>query len=400
MTFNKQRLRHLLNSFADNKAAEHEIEEMLNLLRQQGDKELESFITELKHEPNNYTSEFPVDWENVWDKIHHSAIKPEIAVRKMRWFRAAAAILILITIGAYFFNHSTKSTKKEIVRSVPVPIRELPNDVQPGGNKAILTLANGSQIILDSASNGILAKQGKTNIVKLSNGQLAYQGVNHQSGEVMYNTIGTPRGGQYKLVLPDGSGVWLNAISSIRFPTAFLGKERKVQITGEAYFEITKDHSRPFKVIVMTPSRNEGMEVEVLGTHFNINAYNDEPEIKTTLLEGSVKVNSGNNHMVIKPGQQSQVNSSGILKLIPNADVDEAVAWKDGRFEFRDADLKTILRQIMRWYDVDVAYESNLPDRYFTAAISRNKSLTGVLKILRLSDIDFKLDGKKLTVIP
>jgi transmembrane sensor len=401
MTFYEQRVRHLLRLFTDNKATEHEIREMLSLLRrQEGDKELESFMLELQQEPDGVASLLPVDWESIWDTIHESAIEPVVPVKKMRWLRVAAAIIILISISAYFFN---RSTKNEIVKIEPVQELKkdvLPkNDVLPGGNKAILTLANGSQIVLDSAANGILAQQGNT-VIKLTNGQVVYKGAGNQSNEVLYNTMGTPRGGQYRLILPDGSMVWLNAVSSIRFPTAFTGKERKVEITGEAYFEIAKDISRPFRVLVTPPSGNEGMEVVVLGTHFNINAYKDEPTINTTLLEGSVKVTKGTSLTIIKPGQQTQLNNSGVIRVIPDADVAEAVAWKDGRFEFKDADLKTILRQVMRWYDVDVEYQGNIPDRYFTAAISRDKTLSVVLKILKLSDIDFKLEGKKLTVTP
>jgi len=395
MTFYEQRVRHLLRLFADNKATEREIEEMLSLLtRQEGDKELESFMMELQQEPDGDTSLHPADWESIWDRIHHSAIEPMTPVKKMRWLRVAAAVIILISSGAYFFNRSTKT---EIVKIEPARHLKgdvlLKNDVLPGGNKAILTLANGSQIVLDSAANGTLAHQGHT-VIKLTNGQVVYKEAGAKANEVFYNTMSTPRGGQYRLILPDGSMVWLNAVSSIRYPTAFIGKERAVEITGEAYFEVAKDASMPFKVAV------NGMEVAVLGTHFNINAYNDEPVIKTTLLEGSVKVSTGTSSSIIKPGQQTQLNNSGLIKVIPDADVAEAVAWKDGRFEFKDADLKTILRQVMRWYDVDVEYQSNIPDRYFTAAISRDKTLSGVLKILKLSDVDFRLEGKKLTVTP
>jgi ferric-dicitrate binding protein FerR (iron transport regulator) len=212
--------------------------------------------------------------------------------------------------------------------------------------------------------------------------------------------MATPRGGQYRLVLPDGSRVWLNAVSSIRFPTAFTGQERKVEISGEAYFEVVKDPSRPFRVLVRPAAGNRNMEVEVLGTHFNINAYQDEPAIKTTLLEGSVKVTNGTDHTMIRPGQQTQLSINGVTKVIQDADVSEAVAWKEGRFQFNDTELKTIMRQVMRWYDVDLEYKGNVPDRYFTADISRNKTLSGVLTILKLSDVDFRLDGKKLTVTP
>ena len=387
--------------FADNKATEQEITEMLRLLRQkEGDKELDSLVNQLRQEPDSDSSRLQVDWESIWDTIHQSAIQPVAPVRKMKWLHVAAAIIILVSISAYVFNRIALNGKAngEVVKTEP--LQKVNNDILPGGDKAILTLANGSQIILDSAANGIVAQQGKTEVTKLANGQLVYKGAGDRENEVLYNTMATPRGGQYRLVLPDGSKVWLNAVSSIRFPTAFTGKERSVEITGEAYFEIAKDQSRPFRVLVRPVSGNGVMEVEVLGTHFNINAYQDEPAIKTTLLEGSVKVTNGTNHTIIKPGQQTQLNDNGVIKLIQDADVAEAVAWKDGRFEFNDTDLKTIMRQVMRWYDVDVEYQNNMPDRYFTADISRNKTLSGVLTILKLSDVDFKLEGKKLMVTP
>src|SRR6185295_13408999 len=267
-----------------------------------------------------------------WDTIHQSAIKPVTPVRKMKWLRVAAAIIILISMSAYVLTQITVNRKAndEVVKVEPLAV--VNNDILPGGDKAILTLANGSQIILDSAANGVVAQQGKTEVMKLANGQLVYKGAGGPANDVLYNTMATPRGGQYRLVLPDGSRVWLNAVSSIRFPTAFTGNERKVEITGEAYFEIVKDQSRPFRVLVKPPSGNEDMEVAVLGTHFNINAYKDEPVIKTTLLEGSVKVSRGTSLTIIKPGQQSQLNNSGVISVVPDADVAEAVAWKDGRF--------------------------------------------------------------------
>lgn len=396
MTNYKERVRHLLRLFADNKATEQEISEMLSLLRQEeGDKELESFMMGLRHESNGNFSHLPGDWESIWDTIHQSAIRPAAPIRKMKWLRVAAAIIILFSASTYFwFNQKTKNEEVAITE----PVQELKSDVLPGGDKAILTLANGSQIVLDSAANGKLAQQGNTEVIKLANGQLVYKGMGDPGNEALYNTMSTPRGGQYKLILPDGSKVWLNAVSFIRYPTAFTGKERTVEITGEAYFEVAKNPSRPFRVFVNPPSGDGGMEVSVLGTHFNINAYEDEPTIKTTLLEGSVKVSKGTSNTIIKPGQQTQLTTSGAIKVIHDADVAQAVAWKDGRFEFKDADLKAIMRQIMRWYDVDVEYQGNIPDRYFTADISRNKTLSGVLKILKLSDVDFKLEGKKLTV--
>jgi len=378
MAFDEQRLKYLLQLLANNNATKEELSEMVTLLRREDvDQALES-----------------VEWERIWDKVQEAMMRQVTPIRKMNWLRVAAAAGIIVSIGTsvYFLNlNSNSDTSGNTAKAVPS--QKPPDDVLPGGNKAILTLANGQQIILDNAANGVLAQQGASNVVKLDNGQLAYKGTGAKPDEVIYNTLGTPRGGQYRLMLPDGSKVWLNAVSSIRYPTAFTGKERRVEITGEAYFEIVKDASRPFKVSV-----NSSMEVSVLGTHFNINAYTDEPTIKTTLLEGSVKVKHNEHSVVIKPGEQTQFNGEGTMKVVHDANVDQAVAWRNGLFEFDDADLQSILRQIMRWYDVDVEYQGNIPDRYFTAIISRDKTLTGVLEILKLSDIDYKLEGKKLVV--
>ncbi|MBX2922794.1 MAG: DUF4974 domain-containing protein [Chitinophagaceae bacterium] len=390
----KERIKHLLRLFADNAATEEDIKEMLFLLRQDTeDKELESFIQELRQETRNETLNMLVDWEGMWESV-----RPPAPVKKMHWWRVAAAAVIILGVGSYFWFNDRAETSKEIVQSGTV--QELSKDIQPGGDKAVLTLADGSQIVLDSTANGRLATQGNSEVIKLSNGQLVYRGTGDGKDEVLYNTMSTPRGGQYSLILPDGSKVWLNAVSSIRYPTAFKGGERNVEITGEAYFEVAKDQLHPFKVSVHSASGKESMQVEVLGTHFNINSYNDEPLASTTLLEGSVKVTAAAGSTVVKPGQQVQVTEGGKIKMNPDINITDVVAWKDGYFIFRDADLKTIMRQIMRWYDVEVKYENeNIPNRYFTADISRNKTLSGVLKILEQSNIRFKLEGRILTVM-
>jgi transmembrane sensor len=383
MAADEKRLTYLLKLFTDNQATKEEIREMLILLRREGDND-----------------ELPsVEWERLWHNVYQSAVRPPAQVRKLKWLRvAAAAIILLIATGAYLFNRNSSGSTKTSMATLQ-PAKGQIQDVLPGGNKAILTLGNGQQIVLDNAQDGIVAQQGNADVVKLANGELAYKRSGEKVEEVIYNTLGTPRGGQYRLILPDGSKVWLNAVSTIRYPTAFTGSERKVEITGEAYFEVTTDARKPFIVVVAKDIlRYNDLKIEVLGTHFNINAYSDEPIAKTTLLEGSVKVTRENQSVVIKPGEQTQLNNSGILKIIRNANVDEAVAWRNGLFEFQDTDLQSILRQVMRWYDVDVEYQGEIPDRYFTAIISREKTLTGVLEILKLSDIDYKLDGKKLVV--
>ncbi len=268
--------------------------------------------------------------------------------------------------------------------------------VQPGGNKAVLTLADGSRITLDSAGNGAIASQGNVQVIKLDSGQLAYNasGVSGKGRAIGYNTLATPRGGQFRIILPDGSKVWLNAASSLRFPNAFEGKEREVQLSGEAYFEVAKNPSMPFKVKV-----NE-MAVQVLGTHFNVMAYPDEPGIRTTLLEGAVKVQHGTQAVQLAPGQQAQLSPAGSITTQDGVDVEEVVAWKNGYFHFNRESLQGVMRQIGRWYDAEITYEGQIAPRQFGGKIERSSSVTEVLKILELSKVHYRIEGKKIIVMP
>jgi ferric-dicitrate binding protein FerR (iron transport regulator) len=326
------------------------------------------------------------------------------------WFRYAAVLLLLIGAGYLFYDNFYKG--KMFVQLDPVR----KPDVAPGGNKAVLTLADGSVIVLDSAANGLLSQQGNTKVMKSASGQLAYEAggpvnvagsgnstASNGTGVVKYNTISIPRGGQYQIQLPDGSQVWLNSSSSLRFPTAFYGKSREVEITGEAYFEIAKDVNRPFYV------KANKMSVEVLGTHFNINAYTDEPVVKATLLEGSVRVKKAGESVVMTPGQEAQVineamgdasTGRAMIKLINDADLEEAVAWKNGLFHLTSADVGTIMRQLVRWYDVDVEFEGGIPSGHITGEVPRNTSLAKVLKVFETSGVHFRIEGRKIIVTP
>lgn len=312
-----------------------------------------------------------------------------------KWWMRSAAAVVLIGLVVLFFITTGNKKQSTIVAEVPVKQTE---EIVPGGNKAMLTLADGSTIILDSAANGLLSQQGGIKVQKLDNGLLAYT-INGklvtENDQAFYNTITTPRGGQYQVTLSDGTQVWLNAASSIHFPVVFAGTERKVEITGEAYFEVAKNAAMPFKVITGSS------EVEVLGTHFNINSYTDESSVKTTLLEGLVKVSvTGNNQSpkFLKAGQQTVLNKEGRISILNNADLEEAVAWKNGRFQFNSADLKSILRQISRWYDVDVEYRGNV-DIHFTGQLPRNDNVTKVFDKLALTgEVHFKTEGKKIIV--
>ena len=310
------------------------------------------------------------------------------------WFRAAAAaILISLSMTAYFLFTGSKQNKQSIAanKQVAAPVK---NDVAPGSTGAVLTLSDGSVIVLDSATDGSLATQGNTKILK-TGGAVQYVAGTVTTEQVSsYNTVGTPRGRKFQLVLEDGTKVWLNAESSIRFPTVFSKSERQVTITGEVYFEVAKNVERPFTVSV------NGMQVQVLGTHFNINAYNDEPAIKTTLLEGSVKVIKNDHSKMLAPGQQASLNyTNNQVRLIKNVNTKEIVAWKNDQFSFNNTSLENLMRQLSRWYDVEIVQPATREPLTFTGNISRKSNLSDVLKMLELTgEVRFLIEGKKVTV--
>jgi ferric-dicitrate binding protein FerR (iron transport regulator) len=268
----------------------------------------------------------------------------------------------------------------------------------PGGNKALLILANGSTVTLDSAKDGVLATQGDTKVEKLAGGKLAYA-TEGRTGDgtapaVLYNTVRTPNGGQYQVTLPDGSRVWLNAATSLRFPTTFAGADRTVELNGEAYFEVAPLKDHPFQVKV------GHMTVNVLGTHFNVMAYGDEESIRTTLLSGAVRIEGGNSPKRLEPGQEARLNPLTMNMVVAEADTDQAVAWKNGLFQFDGAGLKEVMRQVARWYDVDIQYEGTV-ERHFSGYIARSAPLTEVLHMLeRAGKTQFTLEGRTVTVKP
>jgi ferric-dicitrate binding protein FerR (iron transport regulator) len=310
---------------------------------------------------------------------------------------------VLLVGGAAVGYKILKQDKGEILNQVQHDGQG--GDIAPGSEKAVLTLADGSTIILDNAANGNVAQQGGTKIIKLDNGQLAYDAGRNThrrvlSGELLYNTISTPRGGQYQITLPDGTKVWLNAASSIKFPTAFSGSTREVEMTGEAYMEIAKNSKQPFRV------KANGTEIQVLGTSFNINAYSDEEAVKTTLIEGRVRVSSLKSNVILKPGQQARIalavssdqQAKGIT-VVNDADIQQALAWKNSLFKFNDASIEVIMRQLARWYNLDVVYEGNVT-KTFLATIPRNVPISQVLEALEITGaVKFKVEANKVTVI-
>jgi ferric-dicitrate binding protein FerR (iron transport regulator) len=311
--------------------------------------------------------------------------------RTRRWSRYAAAVILLLAgMGTWWALHRSPTT--------PVPHTVAAHDLAPGGNKATLTLADGSHITLDSANTGVVAKQGNATVQKLANGRLAYRRVEAPSTAVLFNTLTTPRGGQYQLSLPDGTQVWLNAQSSITYPTAFTGSTRKVTITGEAYFEVVKNAHQPFSV------EDKGMTIEVLGTSFNVNGYDDEEFSTTTLVEGKVQVSYEKVGALQNPGMQARVfrapNPGNQLPAIKvgQANIEEALAWKNGLFQFDHADVQTVMRQLARWYDVDVSYEGPVPDDRFQGKIPRDANVSQVFRVLQKEQVHFRIEGKKIIV--
>lgn len=315
------------------------------------------------------------------------------------WFRAAAAVLLLAVAAAAlwsFYGKSWQAPQAETDQGIlALNPRE---DLAPGGNKALLTLGDGSVIVLDHAENGVLAETADAQVLKLKDGQLEYRVLNHEKhSQRAYNLLSTPKGGQYQLTLPDKSRVWLNAASSIRYPTAFAGNERKVEVMGEAYFEVAKMPGQTFTVVVPSSSGDDA-EVEVLGTHFNIKAYRNEAIIQTTLLEGSIRLRKGSEKAVLEPGQQAEVGGGGI-RVYNDIDVEGAIAWKKGLFQFDDAELVDILKQLERWYDAEVDYE-NVPELHFKGTISRQVYLSQVLRMLEItSNIRFDIVNKKIKIV-
>lgn len=304
---------------------------------------------------------------------------------------AAAILLAIVGAGLYYSLKYPAQLPVTAVNKVPVE-----HDADPGKNKAVLTLDNGEKVVLDSARVGTLAKNGNVSVKKAADGQLIYTvddgNPSSSNGPVTYNTISTPRGGQYQVILPDGSKVWLNAASSLKYPTSFAGNERNVQLTGEAYFEVAKNPQKPFKVSV------NNLNVKVLGTHFNIMAYSDEDAIKTTLLEGSVQLTAGGSSSMLKPDQQGIVKDSHINVI--DVDAEKFVAWKNGYFEFNRCSILDIMKQLSRWYDMQVVYEGKISDDEFVGRIERTAKLSRVLHILELSHVHFKIEDKKITVSP
>jgi len=312
-----------------------------------------------------------------------------------RWGIAAAVLIGLLSVYLLLYNKD----QKQLAVNSGKPATAVSEVIRPGGDKAVLYLGNGDSVVLQDIKNGMIAG---VSAVK-NGGQLTYT-QHSDSTPVQWQTLVTPRGGQYHLILEDGTGVWLNASSSISFPSSFDTGERKVMMTGEAYFEVahheTPDKKRiPFRVDV-TSAGADNISVNVLGTHFNVMAYNNEGSTDITLLEGSVHLQKGNSGALLKPGQQASAAKGTQQFSITTADTDAAIAWKEGKFLFdKSASVAEVMRQLERWYDIEVAYQGNITDQRFWGGIQRSLSLDAVLEVLKQSGMRFRLEGRKLIVL-
>jgi len=388
----KQEVQILVEKYLDNVASEEETVRLFQWYRtessQASEWELDSFQSEEQLKSLIYAK-----------IMEHSEIEVDEPKRNSVYTISLITTLLVCLFGAlYFYSYQDQISKKLPAKSnAKIEL----TDIQPGGNKAILTLADGTKIELDGSENGMIVNQGGIKVHKNSDGIIEYtfssQG-NNTSDKIeevnhVFNTIETPVGGKYQLNLADGTKVWLNSSSTLRFPIVFTEGNREVELKGEAYFEVSKYLGKKFSV------RSANQSVEVLGTHFNINAYSDEKSIKTTLLEGKIRVIelNSNDSKLLKPGEQSMVNKSIRIEQI---DTQAEIAWKEGYFNFKNADIETVMRQLGRWYGVKTRYEGSLPENNFTGSLSTNLTLLEVLEVLEKSNINFRLEGREVIVMP
>lgn len=383
----------LVEKYLQNTASKEEVNKLFRWYRTESSRELEWHFDHSENEESLKLS--------MLSKIIKSDLeqKKEPLIKSF-YYTIAAAASIIILFSYAFYNYISKDNT-QLVRTEQIE-KQKPLDIQPGGHIAILTLADGRKIVLDDSHNGVLVNEGGIKVHKNLNGILEYTLSKQAPGEgqnstdknlIVYNTIQTPVGGKFQLNLSDGSKVWLNSASSLRFPVVFTDNTREVELKGEAYFEVSKDNNKKFSV------RSGNQSVEVLGTHFNINAYSDEPSITTTLIEGKVRVIELNTHesQILEPGEQSKVDRNIKIK---KTDTQVDVAWKDGYFYFENADIKIVMRQLARWYGITTRYEGVLPEHHFAGAISTSLTLLEVLEILEKSNIHFRLEGKEVIVMP
>jgi len=391
-------LESLFERYVNNTCTEHEINSLLQYFGSANEADLRALIKQALNEAdsvvidrNEHLSELFINIKkNIPD---FQTIELPVRHTSYRWYWASAAAVLLIACSVVFVVFDKNKLQQVAQR------KALKEVIVPGGNKATLTLADGSKIMLDDATKGEIAEQAGISITKTADGQIVYTTSNSNSeasgSKLTYNTIETPIGGQYQINLPDGTKVWLNAASSLKYPTQFAANERRVELTGEGYFEVAKKgEGKKIPFIVKTASQT----VEVLGTHFNINSYMDENCTKTTLLEGSVRVSQNATTKLLHPGQQSIVKSNSFE--VEKVDIESEIAWKNGYFDFKE-DIESIMKKLSRWYDIHVVYKMDKdPSLMFGGKVSRSKNIYAVLSIIEeTGNVHFKVEGRRVTVM-
>lgn len=389
---------YLITGFLNDCLSEEEKEQLHNWRTESP--EHEAFFQQYTNEylQDNLQSFAAVDMNAGWKRLESKL--PELALQRnnnkpapvvslaRHWWRYAAVVLLIIT-GMVVWNRTWRNGPR------PVSHAGAGIDKAAGGNRAVLTLADGSEIVLDAAEKGDLARQGDVIIIKASDGKLAYKGAAGAEA-IGWNTIRTPRGGQYQVVLPDNSRVWLNAASSIRFPTVFSGNNRTVEVSGEVYVEVAANRQQPFYVQV------NGLQVQVLGTSFNVNAYAEEEHTRTTLLEGAVQLVNKSGKLLLTPGKQASVDNSNLQAgaiTLTEQDLEQVMAWKNGMFKFDNLSLPEMMRQIARWYDVDISYKGKIPAVRVAGELSRKLSLQKLLEVIEFGEVKMEVSGNRITII-
>ena len=401
---NKARLHRLLHQYLNGLISEVDCIELLDYIDHAGTDEIADAVNvdlvDLEKSPQfdeQRTDELLQRIQSDFRFKESSQVKKEqtnvISLYKNRWLQIAAACFLLLTGGALYIWQQSKSKANtdQLAVSNKRPI-------VPGSNKAFLTMANGKVILLSNATNGVLAKTNSGNVSKIRNGQIVYNTLDaantNKSQSIGDNILTTPKGGEYEVVLPDGTKVWLNAGSSLSYPVTFAGNDRQVKLTGEAYFEVAKNKDKPFYVNI------NNVQVRVLGTHFNIEAYSEDEEIKATLLEGAVLVSKNKIHSTLAPGQQAVINNNSNNIVVSTADIDDVMAWKNGYFIFDHDNIQCIMKKVSRWYDVDVVYQGNFNDLKFGGTFYRSKSIEELLQHLEsVGNIHLTTKGRRIIVM-
>jgi len=401
------RIRELCKKYLTGSLTKEELKQFLEYLDEKNDheifrEEMLALLREGKYSRPVEEDRLNAAVDGILDVIHREDPAGKVKTRSLRsvlfhspWrWAAAASVVALATLGINRW-YAAPGRKAQTVAAVP---ETRPGNIRPGGNKAVLTLGNGTQVILDSLEPGAVVAQGNTKVIKTGGGEISYQvpGGRGNGKTVSYNTLTTPVGGQYQVTLPDGTKVWLNAASSVRYPTRFEGATRKVELTGEGYFEVAATSAMPFVVTHGT------MQIQVLGTHFNVNAYEDNDKLKVTLVEGSVKVldTATRDARLIRPGEQALLDKDGHIALDRDADVEEVLAWKNGLFQFTGTGIREVMEQIARWYNVEVTYSGSITQQFY-GKMPRSASISDVLRMLEMTQgVRFIIQGNKITAMP